>query len=81
MNRWLAKVITLSGQAGTGGSVRSASTSFAVNSGVSIETIPAVGDWSQENTFRKFYCRAVPFFLPKKCMDLINIIQHLGLIY
>ena len=50
----------MSGQAGSGGSVRSASTSYAVARGASLETVLQAGDWARASTFRKFYFKAVP---------------------
>ena len=58
--KWLAMVISLSGQTGTGGSVRSVSSSQAVARGANIETILEAGDWARVSTFRRFYYRAVP---------------------
>lgn len=60
MSGWLAQVIRMSGQDGTGGSVRPASTSYAVARGASLETILQAGDWARASTFRKFYYKAVP---------------------
>ena len=57
---WLSKVIELSGQQGTGGSVRSAASSRAVANGASIETVLEAGDWARQSTFRRFYYKPVP---------------------
>jgi hypothetical protein len=57
---WLAQVIRMSGQTGTGGSVRPASTSYAVARGASLETVLQAGDWARASTFRRFYYKAVP---------------------
>jgi len=38
-------------------SVRGTSTSAALKKGLHIKDILGTADWSQESTFRKFYCR------------------------
>ena len=53
--RWLKKVIALSGQVGSGGSTRSASSSEAVMRGASLEAVLAAGDWARTSTFKNFY--------------------------
>ena len=53
--RWLQKVITMSGQSGTGGSTRSASSSKAVMEGASLSAVLSAGDWARASTFRRFY--------------------------
>ena len=58
--RWLKSVITQSGQQGSGGSVRSVTTSTAVGIGITIEKILKAGDWSRATTFRNFYYKPVP---------------------
>ena len=58
--RWLKSVITHSGQHGTGGSVRSVTTSTAIGVGVTIEKILKAGDWSRASTFKNFYYKPVP---------------------
>ena len=57
--RWLKSVITHSGQHGSGGSVRSVTTSTAIGVGV-IEKILKAGDWSRASTFKNFYYKPVP---------------------
>ena len=52
---WLKKVIVMSGQAGSGGSTRSASSSQAVMKGASLQTVLAAGDWARSSTFKRFY--------------------------
>ena len=52
---WLKKVIAMSGQAGSGGSTRSASSSQAVMRGASLQAVLAAGDWARTSTFKKFY--------------------------
>ena len=58
--RWLKRVITLSGQVGSGGSTRSISTSTAVGRGVTIDSIVKAGDWARARTFRQHYYKPVP---------------------
>ena len=53
--RWLKKTILLSGQAGSGGSTRAASSSQAVMNGASLQAVLAAGDWARVSTFRRFY--------------------------
>ena len=65
--RWLKTVISQSGQHGSGGSVRSVTTSTAVGTGVTMEKILKAGDWSRATTFRNFYYKPVP----------INHLQHM----
>ena len=65
--RWLKTVISQSGQQGSGGSVRSVTTSTAVGIGVTMEKILKAGDWSRATTFRNFYYKPVP----------INHLQHI----
>ena len=60
ISAWLAQVIRLSGQQGTGGSVRSSATSKAVSCGSSVEAVLKAGDWARESTFRRFYFKPVP---------------------
>ena len=60
ITRWIAKVISQSGQHGSGGSVRSGSSSYALARGASIETVLEAGDWSRVSTFKKFYFKPVP---------------------
>ena len=42
--RWLADIITLSGQEGSGGSTRAVSSSYAASQGASITSVLAAGD-------------------------------------
>ena len=58
--RWLKRVITLSGQVGSGGSTRSITTSTAVGRGVTIDSIVTAGDWARARTFRQHYYKPVP---------------------
>ena len=51
--RWIAQVISFSGQTGTGGSVRSASSSYALAKGASLEAVLDAGDWSRVATPQK----------------------------
>ena len=60
LSRWIAQVITQSGQQGTGGSVRSTSASYAMAGGAGLETILGAGDWARARTFQKFYYKPVP---------------------
>ena len=53
--RWLKKTISMSGQVGSGGSTRAASSSQAVMNGASLQAVLAAGDWARASTFRKFY--------------------------
>ena len=55
ISKWLKQTISLSGQVGSGGSTRSASTSKAVMSGASLHTVLQAGDWARASTFKKFY--------------------------
>ena len=57
---WLVKVISQSGQSGTGGSVRSVSTTRAISRGVSLETVLSAADWARVSTFRRFYFKPAP---------------------
>ena len=57
---WIAKVICHSGQRGTGGSVRSMSSTRAASGGASLEAVLAAGDWSRCETFKKFYYKPGP---------------------
>ena len=57
---WLKSVISQSGQHGSGGSVRSVTTSTAIGVGVTIEKVLEAGDWSRASTFRNFYYKSVP---------------------
>ena len=58
LSRWIKETIFQSGIKDfsfTGHSVRSASTSAARASGLSIDTIISMADWTNESTFKKFY--------------------------
>ena len=55
ISRWLRSVISLSGQWGTGGSVRSVSTSCALGKGATLQNILEAGDWARVSTFRRYY--------------------------
>ena len=60
ISRWLKDVLRLSGidtSHFSAHSTRSASSTFAVNCGVSISDIMKVTDWSGAGTFKKFYQR------------------------
>ena len=60
LSRWIKETIFQSGIkyfSFTGHSVRSASTSAAWASGLSIDTIISMADWTNESTFKKFYYR------------------------
>jgi hypothetical protein len=57
---WISKVISMSGQAGSGGSVRSVASSQAVSRGVTLEKVLEAGDWARESTFRRFYFKPAP---------------------
>ena len=52
---WLKKTIALSGQQGSGGSTRSASSSEAMMKGASLHSVLSAGDWARASNFRKFY--------------------------
>ena len=53
--RWLKKAISMSGQVGSEGSTRAASSSRAIMNGASLQAVLAAGDWARASTFRKFY--------------------------
>ena len=67
--RWLAQVISQSGQKGTGGSVRSGSSSYALARGASLEAVLEAGDWSRVSTFKKFYYKPVPLTYMKHVLS------------
>ena len=52
---WLKNTILMSGQTGSGGSTRSASSSRALLNGASLPAVLAAGDWARVSTFKKFY--------------------------
>ena len=58
ISKWLSSVISLSGQWGTGGSVRSVSTSCALGRGATLQSILEAGDWARVSTFKKYYYNA-----------------------
>lgn len=54
--RWIKSVLVKSGISGYGAhSTRSASTSAALEAGLSVKDIMNVADWSNASTFNKFY--------------------------
>ena len=58
--RWIKEILSLSGidtAIFKAHSTRGASSTAAAHRGVSISDILQLGDWSQENTFQKFYYR------------------------
>ena len=55
ITRWLKKTIALSGQSGSGGSTRAASSSEAIMNGASLKAVLEAGDWARVSTFRNFY--------------------------
>ena len=67
--RWIAQVIAFSGQKGTGGSVRSVSSSYALAKGTSLEAVLCAGDWSRVATFKKFYYKPVPLSYMQNVFD------------
>ena len=67
--RWLKSVISQSGQLGSGGSVRSVTTSTAIGVGVTMEKVLEAGDWSRASTFRNFYYKSVPINHLQKMMS------------
>lgn len=69
--RWLKTVISQSGQHGSGGTVRSVTTSTAIGIGVTMEKVLEAGDWSRASTFRNFYYKSVPI------NDLQNMMSSL----
>ena len=52
---WLKRTIAMSGQEGSGGSTRSASSSDAMMKGASLQAVLAAGDWASAATLHKFY--------------------------
>ena len=67
--RWLKTVISQSGQQGSGGTVRSVTTSTAIGIGVTMEKVLEAGDWSRASTFRNFYYKSVPINHLQKMMS------------
>ena len=63
--RWIAQVISMWGQTGSGGSTRSVSTSYALAKGASLADILDAGNWTRETTFKKFYYQPVPLSFMK----------------
>jgi site-specific recombinase XerD len=58
--RWIKDILQLAGidtETFSAHSIRRASTSEALRQGISISEILNMADWSQENTFSKFYYR------------------------
>ena len=55
LSRWISSVIRLSGQAGSGGSTRSTSSSAAFSKGMSLDAVLEAGNWSRASTFQRFY--------------------------
>ena len=60
--RWIAELITSSGQRGTGGSVRSVWSSKALAQDLSLESLIEAGEWSRESTFFQFHNRVTKTF-------------------
>ena len=58
ISKWLSSVISMSGQWGTGGSVRSVCTSYALGRGATLQSILEAGDWARASTFKRFYYKA-----------------------
>ena len=59
ISRWIAQVIGLSGQQGTGGSARSGSSSYAMARGATLGAVLEAGDWSRVSTFKNHYYKPV----------------------
>ena len=59
ISKWLSSVISMSGQWGTGGSVRSVSTSYALGRGATLQSILEAGDWARASTSRGFIIKPV----------------------
>ena len=53
-------------------SCRSASTSKAHITGVSIENILKCGQWSSDSTFYKFYCRTLTVMITQKVVNFFT---------
>lgn len=57
--KWVVELLFRAGIRASAGSLRSAATSFAAFSGISVEAILKSAGWSSENTFRTFYSRPI----------------------
>ena len=62
MARWISDVISSRGQQGTGGSVRSASSSKALARDLALDSVLEAGEWSRTSTFFRFYNKTVRTF-------------------
>ena len=57
---WLTRVIALSGQRGSLGSVRAGAASRAAVRGATLTAVLEAGDWAQARTYRQFYFKPGP---------------------
>jgi integrase len=77
ISRWIRQVLTAAGidvATFSAGSTRAASTSKAREQGAPVSQILAMGGWTQENTFNKFYNRPIQ---PTPFADrLLNCVDH-----
>ena len=55
LSRCISDIISSSNQSGKGGSCRSASSSKALTSNLTLESLLEAGEWYRESTFLKFY--------------------------
>lgn len=73
--RWLKSVITRAGIEGfTGHSTRGATSTKAVTTGLSVQDVLEMADWSRETTFRRIYYR--PEFVCSQAVDKPGLFSH-----
>ena len=62
---WIKDIMKKSSQHLTAKDVRSTSASLAQNSGNDLATVLALGNWSSNSTYQKFYQRGVKLMLER----------------
>ena len=62
---WIKSVMRLSASDSTAKDVRAASASLAQKAGMDLTTVLAMGNWSSNSTYQKFYQRGVRMMLEK----------------
>lgn len=75
---WIKEVMKKSSQSLTARDVRSTSASLAQNSGADLATVLALGNWSSNSTYQRFYQRGVKLMLERNNISRQILNEALG---
>ncbi|EXX70490.1 hypothetical protein RirG_086970 [Rhizophagus irregularis DAOM 197198w] len=77
--RWIKSILKISSPGSTAKDMRVLAAFFAQNAGAGLETILALGNWSSNSVYHRFYQRGIKLMLERNQVSLLILSEaHVG---